>query len=572
MKITKTSLILLIIVILAAILRVISALSVDIGTDEMIYTVLPFNIISAHRLSTIEQAPLYFYLVDLGYKLSGGLSLLSGRLPNIIFGALASLVLFLISMELFANKKAALFSAFLFAVSGYALRHSQEMDMAAYFFVLLSMFFFIRAMKKQYQNLYASTLFLALAVLVKPIVLLFLPAYAMAWWWQRWKDQPERELKSNTKVLNILGLCLILAIIIVSPVLIYNYLLYKDRGFTDYYFSTLAGIGDQGPYAGQEGTAWTWSGLARITNSIFTSIFHFDWLLLILGIIGLWLAWKKEKYYTLFLFFTVSFLFLYLAGKTASSSHYLWLPLILSIFAGYGVVRVSDFVREKIKFNYLLSIIVIMALFSAVMVTKGILPLKENSIAIALHDYADKNIPENAVVVLDPRIYRGIYAWAFPNLHYLEGTHFPPLVNYLPDLPGEKTSLPLYYIECGPGTFCGWKPEDFQRIYNFSEELSVVFRQQTQKIAEIKAVDTFIIYQGTIHAPASVYEAIDRTHSFWYTPVGWKYPENAIDNYSADTFFEKSLNGFGFFILYLDVGIALLSLGLVFYLLGKRSG
>ncbi len=577
MKLSKTILFLAVILVLAAVLRIIAALSVDIGTDEMIYTVIPFNIISAHRLSTIEQAPVYFYLVDLGYKLTGGLSLLSGRLPNIIFGALASIVIFLISLELFGHKKAALLSAFFFAVSGYALRHSQEMDMTAYFFVLLSMFFFIRVMKGQHLNLYASTLFMALAVLVKPIVLLFVPAYGLAWLWQGWKEKSgivhkeEKGLKIDRKILRTAGYCLILAVLIISPVLIYNYLLYQDKGFTDYYFSVLAAVGDTGRYAGQEGSAWTWAGLTGITKSIFTSIFHFDWLLLIFGMMGLWFAWKKEKYYASYLLLTVVFLFFYLAGKTASSSHYLWLPLILSVFAGYGTVRIVDLIREKIKFNHLIFIIIIIALVSTIIVIKQIIPLKEQSIAIALHDYADKNIPENALVVLDPRIYRGIYAWAFPNLHYLEGTYFPEIANNLKLMPGNAVSMPIYYIECGPGTYCGWKPEDFERITPFAQQLSSFFQKQTQKIGEIKAIDTFYVYSGQMTMPTGVYETIDRTHSFWYTPVAWKYPELAPDHYTLDSPSEKMMQLFGFIILWIDVGIALLSLGLVFFLLGKQS-
>ena len=577
MKISKTLLILFMIILLAGILRAIAALSVDIGTDEMIYTVLPFNIISAHRLSTIEQAPIYFYLVDIGYKMTGGLSLLSGRLPNIFFGALASIVIFLISLELFSNKKAALLTAFFFAISGYAIRYSQEMDMTAYFLVLLSIFFFIRVLKWQHQNLYASTLFLALAVLVKPIVLLFLPAYAITWLWQGWKlkngiiHKEENKLKIDRKILRTLGYCIFLIILIISPVLIYNYLLYQDKGFTDYYFSTLAGIGDQGPYAGQEGTAWTWSELAGITKIIFTSIFHFDWLLLIFGMIGLWFSFKKDKYSSSYLILTAILLLFYLAGKTASSSHYLWLPLILSIFAGYGTMKISDLIREKIKFNHIISIIIIIALVSTAMVIKQIIPLKEQSIAIALHDYADKNIPENAVVVLDPRIYRGIYAWAFPNLHYLEGTYFPDVTNNLKKIPGNTVSIPIYYIECGPGTYCGWKPEDFERITPFAQQLSSFFHQQTQKIAEIKAIDTFYVYSGQMTLPTGVYETIDRTHSFWYTPVGWKYPELAPDYYILTSPIDKIMQSVGFFILYLDVAIALLSAGLVFYLLGRQS-
>lgn len=582
MNLTKTTLYLLLIILLAFSVRLYSAHYVDIGSDEMIYSIIPLNIISAGRLSTVEQAPVYFYLVDISYKLTGGLSLVSGRLPSIVFGSFAIFIVFLISQELFKNKFISLLSSFFFAISGYALRWNQEMDMTAFFFSLFSFFFFIRWMRlgmtEKPEYLYVSIAFLAIAVLVKPIVLLFAPAYAIVWLWHSYAHQKgilvrhQGKLSLNTKMLKVIVLSLSIAIILVSPALIYNYLLYQDTGKTDYYFATLAGIGSKELYAGQEAESWSLTRLFGVLKETIINLFRLDAFLFITGMVGLIAAFRTEKYAAGLFLSSIFFLFFYLAGKMGGANHLMWIPLVLSVFTGYGVWWVKDFIMGKFKFKYFLAIILILSLLFPLFTIQQLFPQKERSIAITLQEYARENIPADAIVIVDPRIYRGILAWSFNQGHYLEGTYFPQLIDSLNSLPGEKKSVPLYYIECGPGTYCGWKPEDFQRVYNFSEQLSSVFRQQTKKIAEINAVDTFIIYQGSMNAPASIYEAIDRTHSFWYTPVGWKYTENAIDNYSTDTFAEKILNGFGFFILYLDVGIALLSLGLVFYLLGKPSG
>ena len=568
---------------LALFLRLVAAYYTDIGTDEMIYTVLPLNIISAGRLSTVEQAPVYFYLVDIGYTLSGGLSLVTGRLPSIIFGSLAVLMVFLLSRELFKNRSASLLSAFFFAISGYALRWNQEMDMTAFFFSLLSCYFLIRGLKEgipeKPKYLYASILFLSIAVLVKPIVLLFAPAYMIILLWHGYVHQnglvfkKERKIFVNIKMLKIVLVSLIIAIILVSPVLIYNYFLYQDTGRTDYYFTTLAGIGGSELYAGQEAEPWNLARLFGVFREMIAALFRLDPILLITGIMGLLLAFRNEKYIAGLFLSSMFFLFFFIAGRMGGANHFMWIPLVLSTFAGYGVWWLKDFfiAKFKFKFKHLLIVLIIFSLLFPLLTIKQLLFQKEKSIAITLEEYARENIPADAIVIVDPRIYRGILAWSFNQGHYLEGTYFPTFTNIIASSSTPKHTIPLYYIECGPGTYCGWKPEDFQRIYNFSEELSSVFHQQTHKIAEIKAVDTFIIYQGSISAPSSIYETIDRTHSFWYTPVGWKYTENAIDNYSTDTFFEKALNGFGFFILYLNVGIALLSLGLIFYLLGKQS-
>ena len=115
MKVTKTLIFLVIIFILAFVIRIYAANNTDVSTDEMIYSIIPLNIISADRLGTIEQSPLFFYLTDISYKLFGGITPISLRLTAIIFGALSVFIIFLIAKELFDNKKNALFAAFLFA-------------------------------------------------------------------------------------------------------------------------------------------------------------------------------------------------------------------------------------------------------------------------------------------------------------------------------------------------------------------------------------------------------------------------------------------------------------------------
>ncbi len=578
MKISKTVVYLFFIFILAFALRLISGYYVDIGTDEMIYSLIPLNIISAGRLSTVEQAPLYFYLTDIGYKLMGGLTLVSTRLPSIFFGSLTILVIFLIAQELFENKKAAFLSAFLFAISSYAIRHNPEMDMTAFFFSLLSLFFFIRFLKGNHRQIYLSALFLALAALAKPIVLLFAPVYFLVWLVQGYRQQSgilfrkEGKIIVNRKMVKVLLFSLLISILVVSPVLIYNYLLFKEKGMTDYYFTTLAGVGENTIYQGQEGNAWRISSFFSTSQGILKGMFRIDALILILGFLGIVFSWRKEKYNVALLLLSTLFLFVYLTGKTGSSTHYVWVPLVLSIFAGYGLVRTQEYFTNRFRFRHFLIIIIILSFVNTAVVFREIIPLKKTSFAITLQEYAQENIPADAIVVLDPRIYRGVFAWAFHDWHYLEGTYFPKLTEAIQKSPEPKQNLSLYYIECGPGTFCGWKPEDFTRIYDFGEQLSTLFRQQTEKIAEINVIDTFIVYKGSLAAPPTIYETIDRTHSHWYTPVGWKYKENAVDNYTPKTALDKALNGLGFFILYLGVLIALLSPVLVVYLLGRRSG
>jgi len=147
---------------------------------------------------------------------------------------------------------------------------------------------------------------------------------------------------------------------------------------------------------------------------------------------------------------------------------------------------------------------------------------------------------------------------------------FIQLINNVNKLSGPPQTIPFYYIECGPGKYCGWKPDDYQRVSNYGQQLSAEITPNMDKIHEIHTADTLIIYQSTISVPLSIYETIDRTHLHWYTPVGWKYPELAVDTYTPSTAFDKFLNTFSLIVLYADVLIALSSIVLVFVLLAKR--
>ena len=583
MKITKTFLLLLVIAILAFTLRLITAYYVDVGSDEMIYTLIPLNIIDAGRLSTVEQAPVYFYLTDLGYKLTGGMNGVTGRLPSIFFGSAAIFLIYLITQLLFKNKTISLLSAFFLAVSGYAIRYNQEMDMTTFFLALLSIYFFILVLQGEDKKLYFAALFLALAVMCKPIVLLFVPAYIIIW---ILKERSASEKKTKWSIskerLKIILLSLLLCIIIVTPVLTYNYFLYKEKGFTDYYFSVLGGLGSNQIYQGQEAQPWTFQTFFNVLRIIITRSFHFDTLLLLLGIIGIILTFKTkefnmgqsktEKYTCLLLLSTSALLILYIAGKMGSPTHYVWISIILSIFSGYAITTIADKIRHRFHTHHLTAFILILVTISTIMIIKETMPLREKSAAIALRTYSQQNIEKESLVVLDPRIYRGIYAWAFNDLHYLEGTSYPQLINSINQIKGMKTTVPLYYIECAPGTNCGWKPEDFQRIAPAGEKLSEHFKKQTQKIAEVGEAEKFYIYKGSATVPSDIFPIIDQTHMHWYTPVAWKHKENAIDNYTPKTTFDKLLNSFAFLILYLDVAIALVSLLVPFYLLLRKSG
>ena len=569
MKIKKTILTLLLIFLLAFILRVMAASYVDVSTDEMVYSLLPLNIISAGRLGTVEQSPLYFYLADIGYMLFGGLSPLTARLPSIIFGSLSVFVIYLLSLELFRSEKAGLLSAFLFALSGYALEYNIEMDMAAFFFALLSMLFFLKALKHEKASFYylAAASF-GLAVLVKNIVALFVPAYVLAYFLSKGKE------KALTKdSLKAILLSVLIFLVILLPVFSYNYLVYKEKGITDYYFSNILGIGKT-VHDGLQAKSWEFSRVVGVVKEKFTLMFKWEAVLLLFGALGTILClrkseWKEKRTGVVLLWASLLFLIGYIGGQTGSSSHFLWLPVVFSIFAGYGLWEVHEIMKQRLHFKYGLHLFLLAAVFLNILFFQGVFERYDSASAIPFWRFVHETIPEDAIVIMDPRIYRGNSAWVLNDRHYLEGTYLPQLIELAEKSPGARRNIPFYYIECGAGSYCGWKKEDFARIENTGKEISNFLMPSMEKTAELKGQHNLIIYQGSISAPVSVYNAVDETHIFWFYPIGWK-GDKFIDNYTPKGV-GVWLNLLGYLMLYMDLFLALLAVPFSFYLVRKSE-
>ncbi|MDO8510530.1 MAG: glycosyltransferase family 39 protein [Nanoarchaeota archaeon] len=571
MKIKKIALILLLIFFLALALRFFAAAKVDVSTDEMIYSLLPLNIISAGRLGTVEQSPLYFYLADVGYSLVGGLSPIAARLPSILFGSLAVFLVYLLSVELFRNEKAGLISAFLFALSGYALEYNIEMDMTAFFFVLLSLLFFLKALKEEKaRHYYLAAASFGLAVMVKNIVALFVPAYLLAYYLSKGKEKALS--RESFKMVLISSLIFLMVLL---PVFSYNYLVYNhaDSGkkITDYYFSTILGIGET-VHGGLQGKSWEFSRLVSVMQEKITLMLRWETVLLLFGAVGTILCfrkseWKEKKMGIVLLWVALLFLVGYIGGQTGSSSHFLWMPLVFSIFAGYGLVYVHEKIVQKFSFKYAVHVFIAAAVIINLVYLQGVTERNKSASAIPLWSFVHEKIPENAIVIMDPRIYSGNSAWVLNDRHYLEGRHLSQLMEAIKNSPEAKIPIPLYYIECGTGSYCGWKEEDFKRIESTGKGISDFLVPGMEQVAELKAAHHFVVYTGTVDAPFSIYDAIDSTHIFWFYPVGWK-GDTFIDNYTPKGL-GVLMNMLGFLLLYVDLLLALLAIPASFYLILK---
>ena len=569
MKIKKTLLVLFLILLVAFILRLIVAQTVEIVPDEIVYSLLPWKIISAQRLSTIEGGPLFSYLTDLGFILFGEVNATSTRFPSIFFGSLTVILIYLCSLKLFENRKAALFSSFLFALSGFALENNTESDMVAFFFAFLSMYFFLFFLDGKRNYLYWSAIFLALGVLCKDQVIIFLPGYLLAFLLtQTTFYSPLQKMKLDKGLLKTIFGCLLVGLLLLTPLIAYNYLEFKNNGKTDDTVSTLLGIGENF-HAEYQLKPWDFSKLKDfIFRSVPTKFFSVDPIIMVMGLVGIILTLRKKNLGIFLSAFSLFFLVGYIGGINPSSSHYLWVPLILSLFAGYTLEKLSSYLGSKFNLRRTSVILVLMIAIASLYQLNII--LSKESANMELKEYVVQNIPKDAILVMDPRIYFGSYSWILHERHYLNGVHFQELLNQMADSTSHKIQVPLYYIECSGDTTCGWKQEDYDRVNSFSESLSAYFKDNLDYTGEIDANHHFFIYRGFISVPLEIYQSIDRTHAFWGASMGWKYPDQNIDEYPIEGS-NRVFHIIGLIFLYLDLLLALLTIPLVFVLLFKSE-
>ena len=148
------------------------------------------------------------------------------------------------------------------------------------------------------------------------------------------------------------------------------------------------------------------------------------------GFLGTALCFRKKKWAEcgdglLLLWVSLLFLLAYVGGSTGSSTHYLWIPLALSIIAGYGIFSVHEAIAQKLSFKYGLHLILLAAVIINILFFSWLVQRSASASTVPLWEFAHENIPENAIIVIDPRIYGGINAWVFNDLHYVEGMYFP---------------------------------------------------------------------------------------------------------------------------------------------------
>ncbi|MDD5086271.1 MAG: glycosyltransferase family 39 protein [Candidatus Nanoarchaeia archaeon] len=587
----RTKLYLLGIFILGLILRIIAAVNLGVFADDMHFAPHAVGFISSGKLQTWDQPPMWYFLTDMAYKILGTTQLAS-RLASVLFGAFSIILIFLIAKEIFRSKQIALIAGFLVAVSPYLIKNNlAEMDATVMFFILTAVLLFIKGLEKnKFYLLVISFVFLGVSLLTKHYAMLFLPAFFLIFIANKYKNK-EKAGKIIWQVI-ILGIVFAVSVL---PILASNYLLYKDKGFLDFQFNRLVGLGSE-KAAQYYSWAAGWNekadyrgfflgGSRNYYTKTPTSLVSLGYMfygcpvIFMLGILGLWLFYRKNKKYFAFFVLLLLVPWFMLGSVSLLPKHYLFGILLLSLPAAALISTIQE--KSRIRLRYILIAILIFNLIYLGSSTDTSGHFYSTSAIQKMISFKQQNILPSALVITDSRIYRGEIVWMFNDRSYIEGNDFYQVTQEHDKLPGNAVPTEVFFIECGIDD-CGWGTVKNQPEFNQSMENLVDFFKNSSTEIPIsqltpgfylpfmkKGEETYLkVYRANLLLKPAVFEIAKSTHSWFLYPIGYdKTIQPIFDDYSTYNSFDEILNSLARLILYLAVAIAILSLPLIIILI-----
>ena len=568
----------LLLFVIGLVLRLFISLRIPFGADEMGYAVHSIGFIDSGKLQIHDQDGVWFFLSDLFMNLLG-VNVLGLRFLAVLFGSLSIILIYLVGKEVF-DKQVALIAAFLLTVSSYSILISiGSMDVPMAFFSLFSMYFLILFFKTNSSKYFVFTwISLGIAIMIKQIALLFIPAFILFSLFYNKKNN------NSWKISQLIYAALII-VLMVTPVLAYNHLLYKDKGLVDMQFSRFFGIAEE-KYQDISATLKPFSLKTLLISHdgdipgfliALKFIYSFESLFISLfAVLGIFIVVSSKRQFKWLLFLSLLFPFIFLAGTSLLSNHFVFTAFFLSLFSAKGIDFLSDKFKEPGNKKRIIFIILILVIFSsAFQVYKynnnGF--FGKNEIAQMI-DFKDEEIPDTSLVIVDSRIYRGRIAFMFWDRHYLETNYFQNLVQLQNEFPDNLEPYQTYFVEAVTDD-SGWGSIKYQPEFNQTTEQIVDFFKQGGKL--IKTINDsqgnphFAVYWGYLDLPKGIQELADTTHSFFFYPLEYKPKEEVFDNYQLYTLPDTLLDKLAHIILYTEVILALLSIPFIFYLLFKKT-
>ena len=564
---------LILIVFLGAILRFLMARNVSALGDEFIHGPHAIGFLHSGLISTILHCPLWFYLTDIAMRIFG-VTMFSTRFLSLFYGTLSILVVYLISSKIF-DKRIGLISAFLLSISFYTIRYTLiEMDLSALFFLILAIYLFIISLEKN-KFPYLAAVCIGLASLIKTLSLFFVPAFLIGFFIFNHRKE---NIKKNIKNIVLFGIIILLFF---SPILIHNYLWYKDKGKVDTYFAQYFFPELRADYAGQMGYASGFlfsdflMGLKSLTKDFFTEL---DPIIFSLGILGILFSFslKEKKRFWFFLISFNLFGFLFLLLSNHLQTHYTTLVPMICIFAGFFVDKLSKNIKTMNPKKALAIILILIFIFQIYLLSSY---LASTNALTKMRNYAISDMNKNSLVVVDGRIYRGRIAWLFNDFHYIESSYFNEILTQNNNLPGEAVSTKIYFIECGVDD-SGWGAAQVKPINESTEQIVSFFSNYTspEKIiyggggyVEDPSQQVFKVYSLIVPLKPQIIEIADSTHRWFYYPVNYIPKEQIFDYYNVYGVMDNLIYKFAWIILISSIILAIIFPIIPFFEIIKKN-
>lgn len=547
-------------------LRLKAALSLDVLADDMLYASQSGGIISSGILSTHSNPPLSFYLTDLAYNIFGYTTFASRFWP-LVAGTLLIPLVFLISDQLFRNKKIALISAFFVTFSTFLIRMTfTEQSILVLFLVFSSIFFFMKyiAIGKTHW-LYLCAAGFGLGTLTKYSTPFFFIAFGLFIGYLYEKNDSNIRKKINLKKIAI-SLSIILFFCL--PFILFNMFIYKQNGIVDVYFSRIISIdkADQlyGNLAGQ-GDSFFGRMLKLETYSQYKLPFITDPIIAIMALFGLFFIYKRKElnsFYFILLMLIIPFI-LQSAGS-GLQKHFAFIPFILSIPASIGFIEIISKLKsqnQKYVFSLLIFAIMLISLGTTYGTPAGLI---HKSATSELKSFLNEKIDENNLIILDSRIYSARSFWlASPN-SFLLSNQFPEIYNLTLGIPKEALQpIEVFYVECAIDD-CGWGwVQNDQNLNKTNEEISSVFasngilvktindypRSNQEFFNKNEEQTIYKVYHLTLNLPKELLTESKKIESFYFTPYLYKNMAGYIYNYETKGIL-RLINSLGRWIIY----------------------
>lgn len=491
--------VLLVVVCFGVGMRVLYSINHGMSNDEAMLALRSVNYLSVFPISTIDQMPVYFSMVDLAYRLFD-IYPWTARLWLSIMTGVVILCVYCISGKQ-AGIHAGLLSAAMVAFSWFVLKSEQDADLIAVALVLVAAAVLIAG--KGWISTYGfvlSALFAGTALLVKIIALFFLPylVYLVYHKEKKWGRV-------------IVFLCVSSGFLL--PILLHDFLWYIEAGKVDIPLSGFLGL------AGQDSLHLSMSKFSLTPGSIrpLKLFFAWDWLIAAFGVVGFVLAGRHQKWtYLLWLIpLLISFF-------SSHPKHYVFLPIVFAMAAG-NMIRIRIWEKHKNILLLALGCFIVVLLFLQ-------LPQFAQGNASLQVTNALKQLNGNFVII-DAKIYPAMLPLVLNPVNYVSTSFLYEEQKNSADPNASGIWKDAVVVSCESG-FCARSKDDLstETIDGLHSVMHQLTFNQTPFLVLKDKNDEYALYKVRARLPAHINEP--RVNLFYGYPIWWLDPRQAIDYYS----------------------------------------